>query len=275
MYRDGHAGLKPDPEKGAALLREAAEAGHGRAASVLAESLLAERSAFSKTRPDPAAAARYLDIAAKAGDLEAQTMLGSMYESGRGVATDRKRSLQLFESAADAGHVNALTWLGRKYMTGSGVERDEAKALEFWNKAAELGDADAMREIARVHEKGLAGNKADEQLALQWYRRATRVDGRYTTGDIQTRMLTPEDIARLQGKPVATTPLGSLDPEASAQRIKDQREADRQAKLDSYDRKVRNHRLQNLTRPDATREDVKDFLRSQQKVEDNEARRAR
>lgn len=76
--------------------------------------------------------------AAEAGDADAQYLLGSCYETGRGVTKDLEQAIKLWERAGEQNHIEALNAL-----IGAYRESSPTKALQASVKAAKLGSAEA------------------------------------------------------------------------------------------------------------------------------------
>ncbi len=76
--------------------------------------------------------------AAEAGDKEAQTTLGEIFEQGVGVPPDYDAARRWYEQAAAKDFPRALTNLGNLYERGLGVAQDSAKALTYYRRAAGL-----------------------------------------------------------------------------------------------------------------------------------------
>ncbi|MBL8442695.1 MAG: caspase family protein, partial [Zoogloeaceae bacterium] len=93
---------------------------------------------------------------ANAGDAEAQTYVGEIYERGIGGEAPRHaEAAQWYRKAADKGHTRAMINLGFLYEKGLGVQRDPAAALALYRKATGLGDQIALEGIdaaTRDHE---------------------------------------------------------------------------------------------------------------------------
>ena len=85
-----------------------------------------------------------LQAAADQGDASAQCALGNMYATGRGVAKNEARAVQLCQAAADQGDAGAQCALGVMYATGRGAAKNEARA------AALSKGIVAMRRIHRA-----------------------------------------------------------------------------------------------------------------------------
>ncbi|MEM9621720.1 MAG: caspase family protein [Pseudomonadota bacterium] len=76
--------------------------------------------------------------AAQAGDAEAQTILGEMFEQGLGVGPDYAAARRWYTQAAAQNSARALTNLGNLYERGLGVARDQAIALSYYRQAMGL-----------------------------------------------------------------------------------------------------------------------------------------
>ena len=79
--------------------------------------------------------------AAANGNVVAQTHLGIMYLTGRGVPQDYAKAVELFQKAAAQGDAKAQALLGVMYEHGRGVPRDDARAYAWYSLAAAQGQA--------------------------------------------------------------------------------------------------------------------------------------
>lgn len=79
--------------------------------------------------------------AGKAGDKEAQTTLGEIFEQGIGVEPDYTLAASWYKKAADQNYTRALVNLGYLYEAGLGVQRDSQKALQLYRRASGLAEA--------------------------------------------------------------------------------------------------------------------------------------
>ena len=109
---------------------------------------------------------------ADAGDRDAQTALGTLYETGDGVPLDPARAVTLYRAAATAGHVGAQINLATMYLDGAGVPRDPALAVEWLTKASDRGSALAQLNLGMVYESGDAPVKTNLPEAARRYREA-------------------------------------------------------------------------------------------------------
>ncbi|WP_336640846.1 tetratricopeptide repeat protein [Microbacterium sp. USHLN272] len=86
--------------------------------------------------------------AAELGSDRAQSNLGGMYATGRGVTKDTVQAMQWYARAGEAGNARAAFIAGLMLLTGDeGLDPDPASAVELFSLADELGfDVDASLE---------------------------------------------------------------------------------------------------------------------------------
>jgi TPR repeat protein len=99
-----------------------------------ADSLASARSAFS--RGDYVRAVATLTPLALRGHVEAQAMLGYLYENGYGAPQAYDAAADLYTQAAIAGNPFAQAMLGLMYDKGHGVPLDVVLAYKWMNLAA-------------------------------------------------------------------------------------------------------------------------------------------
>jgi len=75
---------------------------------------------------------------AQAGDPEAQTYTGEIYEKGLGVQPDYKTAAGWYRKASAQGNSRAQINLGNLYEKGLGVEKNPSIAMEWYRKASGL-----------------------------------------------------------------------------------------------------------------------------------------
>jgi hypothetical protein len=108
--------------------------------------------------------------AADAGDAEAQTVVGEIYEKGLGTTPDYGRAADWYRKAADQHHARAQFNLGTLYEQGLGVEKDPLQALNLYRAAGglegDVGYEEAYRqEITRQRvELQKAIDERDRQI---------------------------------------------------------------------------------------------------------------
>ena len=81
-------------------------------------------------------------------------MLGTMYNSGRGVQQDYKAAVKWYALAAGQGHADAQNNLGAMYYSGRGVPQDYKAAVKWHTLAAEQGHATAQTNLGYLYAAG-------------------------------------------------------------------------------------------------------------------------
>lgn len=118
-----------------------------------------------------AEAAALLRPLAREGRVEAQYLLGRMYEQGDGVAKDLDEARRLYQRAAEQGHDDAGQKLALFENADSG---EESVVLEWYMPAAEEGDMEAQYNLGFMYETGW-GVGIDEARAANWYGEASEL----------------------------------------------------------------------------------------------------
>ncbi len=111
---------------------------------------------------------------AEAGNADAQTSLGFMYQQGQGCAKNDAKALAWYEKAAEQKQPYSLFNLGILYANGiGGAPFDQFKAHQFYLDAA-IGEVPpAMYEIALMLERGLGCIQNYSEAAF-WYEEAAK-----------------------------------------------------------------------------------------------------
>ncbi len=80
------------------------------------------------------------------------------YESAKAAyeAGDYETALEILIPLAEAGDANAQTGLGVMYERGVGVQQSYAEAIKWYDKAAEQGSANAQHNLGFMYFKGLS-----------------------------------------------------------------------------------------------------------------------
>lgn len=102
---------------------------------------------------------------AKAGNPDAQHLLGLMYYMGRGVPQDYKQALAWHRKAALQGKADAQYVVGAMYYTGNAVIQDHKQAVAWFRKAAEQGHADAQQVMGLMYRYHMGGMPQDNVIA--------------------------------------------------------------------------------------------------------------
>jgi len=112
-----------------------------------------------------ALALREVTPLAKAGNADAQHLLGLMYYMGRGVQRDYRQAFSWHYKAALQGKADAQYVIGAMYYTGNAVPQDHKLAVEWFRKAAEQGHPDAQHALGLMYRYHVAGMPQDVVLA--------------------------------------------------------------------------------------------------------------
>jgi TPR repeat protein len=102
---------------------------------------------------------------ARAGNADAQHLLGLMYYMGRGVQRDYKQAFQWHQKAALQGKADAQYVVGAMYYTGNSVPQDQKQAVAWFRKAAEQGHAEAQHALGLMYRYHVAGMPQDVVIA--------------------------------------------------------------------------------------------------------------
>jgi len=138
--------------------------------------------------------------AAEEGDLNAQTILGELYDHSKGVAADAAQSARWWEKAAAKGHLPAQNLLALKYYYGGTVfgpeeewRQDYSKAMEIWRSSAERGEPTSQFMLGEMYKLG-QGVARDSVTAYAWFMLSSQ--GGYklaTDGAMEmSRIMTPQ-----------------------------------------------------------------------------------
>lgn len=100
-------------------VKELAEQGNALAQAKLASLYLLGREGFDK---DEQKAAEWMEKAANQGVVDAQVIMGAMYDRGLGVTSDRDKATRWYEKAAAQGHGTSLAILGKNEAAQGSVQ---------------------------------------------------------------------------------------------------------------------------------------------------------
>ena len=140
--------------------------------SAWAQSQLGQLYATGRGMPQDYATARgWYEKAAVQGHAGAQRQLGQLYADGRGVPQDYKKARQWWEQAALQGNPQAQFNLGQLYANGRGIQQDYATARGWYEKAAAQGHAWAQFNLGQLYANG-RGVPQDYATARGWYEKS-------------------------------------------------------------------------------------------------------
>ncbi|KAJ2667370.1 hypothetical protein IW148_000065 [Coemansia sp. RSA 1199] len=122
---------------------------------------------------DPEEAQRQLDRAAQLSNVEAQELLGYLFEFGEhDFPVDPTLSIHYYQLAADNDNAKAQMALSGWYLSGGdGVPIDDRLAFDWGHRAAQQGLTRAMYAMGYYYEMGM-GCDTDTGRARDWYERA-------------------------------------------------------------------------------------------------------
>ena len=135
-----------------------------------------EACADATRQGDGAAAVRCLEPLAKAGDPQAELLLGEQYATVNEPIYDLQKSAIWFRKAAEHGQLDAQTEVGDLYLHGDGVPKDPAEALKWYRTAADRGDQRAQFQMGLMYFRGW-GTPRDVGQAISWERKAADQPG--------------------------------------------------------------------------------------------------
>lgn len=124
-------------------------------------------------RQDYVGASRVFIPLAERGNASAQTHLGYLFETGRGVPQNYTEAAMWYRRAAEQGDTLAQYLLGLLYDTGQGVPRDIVEASKWLNLSTAGAPRQAREARARIRDavttKMTRGEIAEARLrALEW-----------------------------------------------------------------------------------------------------------
>ncbi|MBQ9405771.1 MAG: sel1 repeat family protein [Desulfovibrio sp.] len=108
---------------------------------------------------------------ADAGDGQAMSNLGVLYDLGQGVEVDMGRALHWFAEAAKKGNPSGMSNYGRMLEQGRGIAANPEEAARWFDLAARQGQAEAQYNLGMLYELG-RGVPKDLRAAAAWYSRA-------------------------------------------------------------------------------------------------------
>jgi len=114
-----------------------------------------------------AQALKLLRPLASQGDAGAQSVLGAMYDKGKGITQDYKEAVKWYRLAAKQGYAAAQNNLGVMYVMGKGVTQDYVRARMWFNLAASKGDENAAESLEWMAKEMKPTQITDAQMMAQ------------------------------------------------------------------------------------------------------------
>lgn len=126
---------------------------------------------ISQSRQDMLEAVKWLQKSAEAGDSVSMFKLGTLYNSGIGVAKSVEQAIVWLEKSAICGYYSAQMELAVILSDGQGVPKDMQKSFEWMEKSANQGSSYACYLLGQMYEKG-EGVTQSRVKALEYYEKA-------------------------------------------------------------------------------------------------------
>jgi TPR repeat protein len=114
----------------------------------------------------------YFRKASDAGNAGAQYVLAAIYLDGIVTVSRPQAAVELLIKSAEQNYVLAQVRLAHCYETGHGVAVDRKAAFKWYDRAAQLGDANGLCNAGYALEHGI-GTMRDEDTAFEYYQRAS------------------------------------------------------------------------------------------------------
>ncbi len=191
IYLAGGDEIKQDYIKASYWFRKAGEQGLPRAQSMLGT--LYEQGFGVAT--NYMMAASWYHRAAQQDDPLGQYRLGMLYRDGLGLSQDYAQAALWLKHAADRGLAPAQQNLGVLYYNGQGVPRRYKDALKWHRLAAEQGNINALITLGLMYFKG-EGVKKDLIEAYSWWNTAVIAGDKQSekARDAVGAMLSPSEL---------------------------------------------------------------------------------
>lgn len=122
------------------------------------------------TPEDVVHAVQWVKYSAEQGMPWAEYMLGTLYETGRGVPQDFSDAAKWYARAASEAEAPAAYRLGLLHYQGMGVLKDDRKALELFLLAAEQGLPEGQAAVGDMHALG-RGVPMNVEQAVHWWQK--------------------------------------------------------------------------------------------------------
>ncbi|MBT5633763.1 MAG: sel1 repeat family protein, partial [Nitrospina sp.] len=156
---DRGQGISQDYSEAAKWYQRAAEQDSARAKSHI----------YEIAKKGSSQALKILNDDAKLGVVEAQVILGKMYEEGHPFPQDYNEAAKWYQRSAEQDSARAKSHIYEIAKKGS------SQALKILNDDAKLGVVEAQLILGKMHENGVSVSQ-DYDQAFKWYQRAAEQD---------------------------------------------------------------------------------------------------
>ncbi len=139
---------------------------------------------------------------ARQGDVDAQLMMGQIYEMGDIVDADMVAAFSWYMKAARQDNAKAQFKVAEMYLYGQGVERDFSHAEKWASESARQGNADGEYLLGLLYAEG-KGVPEDWKKATIWLCRAANKGNQKSIDLLDTRTLTGQITSTRDGEGMA------------------------------------------------------------------------
>ncbi len=146
---------------------------------------------------------RGLELIKKAADKHygpALYEIGHRYLEGIGFPVDQQRGLKMIKDAAVLGSMDAQSFLGTHYESGQILEHDEARARQFYRLCGAKGHAACQYHLGRLLFNAPDRRERQYIQALAWFQLAAAQNVAEAKKMVELEMpkLTPEQVERVK-----------------------------------------------------------------------------
>lgn len=125
---------------------------------------LMEAGAFEQARS-------LFEVYARAGNADAEELIGVMYAMGLGVPRDDERAFEWYLRASMKGHPGAQSGLGWYYEVGRGLPTPDMVRAYLWYALSAIGgDPDALISLEQITPRLTAEQRARAEVLVDDYR---------------------------------------------------------------------------------------------------------
>lgn len=148
FYRFGLHGIKQDIDKSIEWYKKGVEANQVNCMIKLSEIYFVEKSDTILGRYcNPNQGIKLLKKAMKHGSGKAYNRMGYIYYNGEYVEKNDEKAFDCYKKATELNSSDGAYNLGHAYINGTGCEKNVNKGIETWTKAADLGNAGAANNL--------------------------------------------------------------------------------------------------------------------------------
>lgn len=168
LFREGfslHFGKNKNDQKAIELLKKSSDLGHVQAQFLLGQ--IYEKGVNGERNISEAI--KYYTIAANNGFVHALSHLGFLYSSGELIKQNYEMSFKYYLMASELEDSWSQYRLGQFYEYGNGVPLNYEKAIFYYKMSANNDEIKALNALARIYEHRAYESRKNLILSLKWY----------------------------------------------------------------------------------------------------------